>query len=234
MKPFFRRDTHKGEGVPLTKHQTCWTSRDSNVFSFPCQYFQDETDSDRRRFIGSAVHESAILHRSVGCSSPLQTTTILIIEFHLRERRDGFRQAAVHRFNVSSISCSVGPQVADLDSKSRPRFSSSIFICAKDETDSDRRRFIGQSLHRSVGRGSRLHQRIPSARKNPTPKTKSAVIHQQSAVFLHPATILHRSVGRGKSCLRYSTSNSICAKISSGALMPLTWRHPTPSSSWKI
>ena len=75
---------------------------------------KDETDSDRRRFIGSTVHTSVApsVHRSIGRGSRLQIpSTILIIEFHLRKRRDGFRQVAVHRFNGSSVSRPVGPSI---------------------------------------------------------------------------------------------------------------------------
>ena len=69
MKPFFRRDTHKGEGVPLTKHQTCWTSRDSRVFSshaniFRTKRIQTGGDSSVSRSIGPSVANLVSINKS--------------------------------------------------------------------------------------------------------------------------------------------------------------------------
>ena len=69
MKPFFRRDTHKGEGVPLTKHQTCWTSRDSRVFSshaniFRTKRIQTGGGSSVSRSIGPSVADLVSINES--------------------------------------------------------------------------------------------------------------------------------------------------------------------------
>ena len=119
--------------------------------------------------------------------------------------------SSVQRFIRQSLRRSIGPSVADLNSKSPLRFSSSNFICAKDETDSDRRRFIGSTVHPSVAPSVRQSDLVSEststnsvcAKKKPRPTTpttptktttttKSAIIHQPSSILRDPSSVSRR------------------------------------------
>ena len=200
------------------KHQTCWTSRVSSFFSFPWHYFQDETDSDRRRFSGSSVSRSVApsVRRLRFSSSNNHNYHHRISSARKTRRIQTGGGSSVQRFIRQSLRRSIGPSVHRLRiSTPNPLYVSHHRISSARKTrriqtggGSSVQRFIRQSPRRSVNRISSPSLQTTStnsvcAKKKPRPTTpttptktttttKSAVIHQPSSIFRDPSSVSRR------------------------------------------